>query len=332
MKTIATPSDLLKKVNAFKVSRLILTAVELRIFDHFTEEYTDSETVATLLHLDARATNRLLNALATTGLMNKKKGKFRNSEFSEQFLVSTAPKFMIGLDHTIGLWKNWSSLTSAVQTRNTGTGPGQDEMNERGQPWLEAFIAAMHARGIAQGRELASLLDLSATRTTLDVGGGSGAFTFAFMEQNPEIRGAIMDLPNVVPITIKYIEKKGASSKISTMKGNYLTDDFGTGYDLVLMSAIIHINSPEENRALIQKGAKALAEGGELVIMDHVMNRQRTRPPAGALFALNMLVSTSHGDTYTKGELREWMKEAGLKGIRLIKAASGLQAMVGKKQ
>jgi SAM-dependent methyltransferase len=189
----------------------------------------------------------------------------------------------------------------------------------------------MHARGIAQGRELASLLDLSKTHRTLDVGGGSGAFTFGFIERNPVISGVILDLPNVVPITKKYIEKAGFTDKVSALEGNYLHDDFGSGFDLVLMSAIIHINSPEENKLLIRKGADALEKGGQLVIMDHVMNEDRTEPFIGALFALNMLVGTAQGDTYTEKELRGWMQEAGLGDIRLVTAESGMQFMVGTK-
>ncbi len=105
---------------------------------------------------------------------------------------------------------------------------------------------------------------MSEIHRTLDVGGGSGAFSFAFIERNPEIKGVILDLPNVLPITRKYIDKAGYTGKITTMEGDYLSDDFGKGYDLVLMSAIIHINNPEENSLLIRKGTDALEEGGQL--------------------------------------------------------------------
>jgi hypothetical protein len=97
------------------------------------------------------------------------------------------------------------------------------------------------------------------------------------------------------------------------------------------MSAIIHINNPEENILLVRKGADALEKGGQLVIMDHVMNEERTEPLIGAMFSLNMLVGTTHGDTFTERELCGWMQEAGLSDIRLITASSGMQFMVGRK-
>ncbi len=97
------------------------------------------------------------------------------------------------------------------------------------------------------------------------------------------------------------------------------------------MSAIIHINSPEENRLLLAKGATALNAGGQLVVIDHVMNDDRTEPLAGTVFALNMLVGTLRGDTYTQKEITGWMEEAGLTGIHLRNTPSGVQMMVGRK-
>lgn len=331
MKQITTPSDLMETVNAFRISRLILTAFELRIFDLLSGKSSESAVLADALKADPRATDRLLNALAGSGLITKNDRKFSNSVFSEKFLVSTSPAFMNGLGHYTGLWNTWSTLTEAVKTGKSMPEIQRNEINEREEEWLESFIAAMHTRGIAQGRELASMLDLSETRRTLDVGGGSGTFTFAFLERNPAIKGVIFDLPSVVPISRKYIANSGFKSNVTTLEGDYLKDDFGKGFDLVLMSAIIHINNPEENRLLIWKGAAAMEPGGQLVIMDHAMNEERTEPFNGALFSLNMLVGTRHGDTYTEAEIRGWMKEAGLEDIRLITAPSGMQMMTGKK-
>jgi SAM-dependent methyltransferase len=331
MQKITTPADLMETVNAFRMSRLILTAFELGIFDHLSGTSLTSSALAGKMGTDPRATDRLLNALTGTGLVHLKNGSFFNSGFSEKFLVHAAPSFLEGLGHSVSLWKTWNTLTDAVRAGHSVADIVQNDINHRGDAWIEPFIAAMHARGIAQGKELAALLDLSTTFRVLDVGGGSGAFTFAFIERNPAITGVIFDLPNVVPVTQKYIDKAGFNGVVATLKGDYLHDDLGNGFDLVLMSAIIHINDPAENRLLIRKGAAALKEGGQLVIIDHVMNDDRTEPFAGAMFTLNMLAGTKHGDTYTELELREWMLDAGLAEVRLITAPSGMQVMTGNK-
>jgi len=331
MQKITTPAELMETVNAFRMSRLILTAFELGIFDHLSGTSLTSSALAAKICTDPRATDRLLNALAGTGLVHLENGNFSNSGFSEKFLVHTSPFFLEGLGHSVSLWKTWNTLTDAVKAGHAVADIVQNDINHRGNAWIEPFIAAMHARGIAQGKELAALLDLSATFRVLDVGGGSGAFTFAFIEKNPAIKGVIFDLPNVVPVTQKYIDKAGYNGVVTTLMGDYLHDDLGTGFDLVLMSAIIHINNPAENRLLIRKGAEALKEGGQLVIIDHVMNDDRTEPFAGAMFTLNMVAGTKHGDTYTEQELREWMRDAGLAEVRLMTAPSGMQVMTGNK-
>jgi SAM-dependent methyltransferase len=326
-KETASPERLMQIVNAFRTSRIILTANELGVFDPLQGGGNTSAGVAEHLGTDPRGTDRLLNALVAAGLLEKKGSTFCNTAFSEQFLVKSSPFYLGGLDLSNQTWKTWSTLTEAVRR---GTTVAMDRpINERNDEWRRSFIAAMHARAGQQARETADALDLSATRSVLDVGGGSGAFAYAMIRKNPAIRATILDLPNIIPLTLEYIAKSGFAGQVDTLTGDYLADDFGNGYDLVMMSAIIHINSPDENRLLLRKGAEALNPGGQLVVLDHIMNGDRTEPAVGAIFALNMLVGTFHGDTYTEKEIGSWMQEAGLNGITLKETQSGTQLMTG---
>jgi len=326
---ITSPAQLLEMANAFRLSRIILTANELGIFDQLQDEERTSSNVAKHLQTDPRATDRLMNALVTLGLLHKQDGIFRNTGFAAEFLVRRSPQYLGGLSLSNQTWKTWSTLSEAVRK---GTTVAMDRsINERSDAWRESFIAAMHARAGQQALETAAALDLSATRKILDVGGGSGAFAFAMIRQNPSAAATIFDLPNIIPLTARYIASSGFSTQVDTKTGDYLADDFGKGYDLVFMSAIIHINSPEENQLLIRKGAEALNPGGKLVILDHIMNEDRTQPPVGAVFALNMLVGTFHGDTYTEKEIGSWMQDAGLSEIVMKVTPSGTQLMIGKR-
>lgn len=330
MKKIEHPSDLMELVNGFRLSRVILTAFELKVFDLLDGKSISSPDLSALIGSEPRATDRLLNVLVGIGLAHKQHGLFTNSVFSSKFLVSSSPSFLGGLGHTVDLWRKWSSLTQVVKQGSVLN--LEDDFNDRGAEWLEPFIATMHTRGVPQGKELASLLDLSSVKKTLDVGGGSGAFTFAFIEKNPGIKGFVFDLPNVVTITEKYIRAAKLEESVATIPGNYLSDTLGNSYDLILMSAIIHINTPEENRALVKKGADALSSGGQLVIMDHLMSDDRTQPLQGSVFAINMLVGTRGGDTYTLKEISGWMEEAGLSGLKAVEGPSGTQYLIGYKK
>jgi len=189
----------------------------------------------------------------------------------------------------------------------------------------------MHARAGKQAPEVASVIDLKKTHKVLDVGGGSGAFSFAMIRNNPDIEATVFDLPNIIPLTLNYIAISGFSGQVNAIAGDYLADNLGSGYDLVFMSAIIHINSAEENLLLIRKGAEALNPGGQLIILDHIMTDDRTEPFVGAIFALNMLVGTFHGDTYTGNEIESWMKLAGLSETRCQTTPSGIQLFTGLK-
>ena len=99
----------------------------------------------------------------------------------------------------------------------------------------------------------------------------------------------------------------------------------------MFLSAIIHSNSPDQNRTLLRKCALALNPNGTLVVQDFVMNENRTDPPAGAFFSLNMLVGTAAGDTYTESEIRDWMKEAGLSDINRVETPFGSTQVRGRR-
>jgi SAM-dependent methyltransferase len=329
MKEINSPGEFMEMVNAFRISRIILTAHELNIFTILKDGPLTSPVVSKAIGANERATDRLMNALVPIGLLKKAGSQFSNSDFSTRFMIKGQPTYMGGITHMGHLWKTWSTLTEAVKA---GTSVAvKQPIGERDESWLESFIAAMHARGLQQAKEIAAVLDLSQTRQALDIGGGSGAFTFEFIRENPAIKGTIFDLPNVIPITRQYISHEGFEGSVTTLAGDYLKDKFGYDYDLVFVSAVLHINSPEENILLINKCAEALNPGGQLVILDHIMTEDRTGPAVGAFFALNMLVGTEKGDTYTEKEIKSWMQAAGFKYIRRRDTPQGSNMMIGIK-
>jgi ubiquinone/menaquinone biosynthesis C-methylase UbiE len=265
--------------------------------------------IALVIKPDSRAADRLMNALVVIGVLEKKNGKFQNTSAGEKFLVKGKPGYMGGLGHTVNLWKNWSNMTESVKK---GTAVEiKDSVNDRGKNWLESFIEAMHMRAKQQAPEIIAMLDLNGVYNVLDVGGGPGTFSFAFVNAKRGLKATVFDLPNVIPLTQKYISDEGYTGKIATATGDYLKDDLGNGYDLIFLSAIIHSNSPDENKLLFFKCNKALNENGQLVVLDYIMKDDRTSPEMGAMFALNMLVGTRSGDSYTELEIKTWMEETG---------------------
>ena len=325
-----SPEMILDTVYAFRNARVLLTAYELGVFTAIGDTPQTAAGVAALIKTDERATDRLMDALCGLGLLRKKSGKFSNTPLSARFLVEGKPGYMAGLMHSVHLWRSWSTLTDAVRAGTTVV--QREALNERQVNWLDAFIAAMHMRAYKQAPALVKLLDLRGVRRVLDVGGGSGAYSMAFVRAKKGIHAVSFDLPNVVPLTHRYIESEKLADKISTVAGDYEVDSLGTGFDLVFLSAIIHSNSVDINKQLVKKAYDALNQKGQLVIQDHIMDEDRTAPLAGALFSLNMLVGTRAGDTFTESEIRSWMEELGFKHIRRKDNPATPGLMIGRKR
>jgi len=311
----------------FQESRILLTAHELGLFTAIGTGKHTSAGVSKILGTDPRATDRLMNALCAMGVLVKENGRFSNSEGAREGLVRESPGYLAGLMHTVHLWDRWSTLTEAVRK---GTSVANREINDRGQEWLSAFIAAMHDRAFRQAPAVVAQIDLTRVSRVLDVGGGSGAYAMAFVRARAGIRAVIFDLPNVLPLTKSYIEREGLSHLVETAPGDYLKDELPGGFDCVFLSAIIHSNSPAENAELTAKCARALRPGGSVVVQDFIMDEERVSPPNGAFFSLNMLVGTESGDTYTEGEVAGWMTAAGLSGISRRGTSFGTSQIVGR--
>jgi precorrin-6B methylase 2/predicted transcriptional regulator len=324
---ILTPNRIREIASGFQVSRVILTAVELDIFTILDKQLLPSTEIAKKIQCDKRATDRLLNALVSLGFLNKVHEKFYNTDAASLYLVKGKPDYMSGLLHTNELWKSWSTLSDAVRE---GTSVYESDRPEG--DWTESFISAMHYRAAKEAKILAMMLNLTSAKKMLDVGGGSGAYSMGMIDNHPGLSAVIFDLPNVIPLTKKYVSAFSRKEKIEYVEGNYLQDDFGSEYDLILLSAIVHINSYEQNLALIKKCADALRGGGQIVIKDWVMNEARTEPTGGTLFALNMLVCTECGDTFTEKEVREWFINCGIKKIERKNTSYGWSLMIGTKE
>jgi ubiquinone/menaquinone biosynthesis C-methylase UbiE len=296
-------ASLMQSARAFQESRVLLTALELDVFTTLGEGATAAE-VAGRLSTDARATEMLLNALVAVGALCKRDAVFRCTAESKALGPARA-----GLLHTVHLWNTWSILTECVKSGRAVQSRGPESFPEAR---TRAFIAAMHARARDSAEETVRLSGIHDARRMLDVGGGSGAFSIAFVKACPELRAEILDLGAVVPLAEEYIREAGLQDRVRVRPGDMRTAEFGQGFDLVLLSAVCHMFGEDENRALIQRCARALLPGGHLVIREFILQEDRTAPLHAAIFALNMLVGTEHGNAYTEREYRTWMEEASL--------------------
>ncbi|MBR9978898.1 MAG: methyltransferase domain-containing protein [Bacteroidetes bacterium] len=318
--------DLTATIHAYRSSRVLLTAVELGIFTALADGKRSSRDVAGELGLHVKGADRLMNALVAMGYLRKQDEHFLNTATTDRYLVRSRPDYLAGIAHSNQLWEYWSHLTEAVRD---GTVTSRTDLAERGDSWAEPFIAAMHHRARAQAPGDVNLIDLHDVERVLDVGGGSAAYSMAMIAVKRDLHATVFDLPGVIPLTRRYIEEAGLAHRIATVAGDYHQDELPGGFDIVFLSAIVHSNARDENRRLIRKCAASLNPGGKVIVQDFIIDEDRVHPTNAALFALNMLVATEAGDTYTEAEVRSWMEEAGLTDVRREDTPSGSTQITG---
>ncbi len=322
------PDDLNNTLRGFQESRVLLTAVELDLFTAVGNG-AKADDVAAKTRTNPRATGMLLNALVAMGCLTKQGEVFGNTPVSTRYFVAgSADDARAATMHMVNLWRTWSTLTDCVRA---GTSTSRQEASDRGEDWTGAFIAAMHRNARARASLVVKAVGTEGVRRMLDVGGGSGAYSIAFAQANQNLAVDLLDLPQVVPIARGHIEGAGLAGRVGTRTGDLRADKFGAGYDLVLVSAICHMLGEEENQDLVKRCFAALAAKGRVVIQDFILDPDRTAPRWAALFALNMLVGTRAGNTYTEGEYTAWLKEAGFQDVRHVRLPGPASLIVGTR-
>ena len=227
------------------------------------------------------------------------------------------------------LWNIWSELTDVV--KNGGDSKAGGGLQLDAENW-KSFIGAMHVSGRTLAKKVASEYDLSRFKRLLDVGGASGTYTIAFLRRNPVMTAVLFDLENVIPMAKERLAEEKIADRVDLAAGDFYKDELPKGCDLALVSAIIHQNSPEENLELFSKIYRALDPGGAVLIRDHIMDESRTKPLAGAVFAINMLVNRRGGDTYTLSEVKARLEKAGFVDVKQVRYGESMDSLVeGRK-
>ncbi len=327
MKNDRQPEAILTLARQFMESRILLTAAELNLFTLLDEEPSTAEGLAGRLHADLRGLTILLDALAAMDLIIKQEDNtYLVTVDAAAFLSDKSPRSVLPMVlHAVHLWESWSGLTDKVRpAQATGTDPSA----ARNAGELQAFIGAMHVIGAPLAQKIVTAVGPGKAKNLIDIGGASGTYTIAFLRAAPEMTATLFDRPAVIPIARERLAEAGMLSRVCLVAGDFYQDELPGGHDLAMLSAIIHQNSPAQNVELFQKVQRALVSGGRMIIRDHVMDALRTRPKAGAIFAVNMLVNTKGGSTYTFAEIRKGLEEAGFIKVRMLGAGEQMDALV----
>lgn len=288
-------------------------AVRLRIFTFLGQEKAGAAEIAEKASTDSRATGLLLDALTAMGLLEKEQGSYANTPFTSTYLREDSKDYMghIILHHH-HLLDGWAQLDKAVCTGKKVERRSYGASEER-----ESFLLGMFNLATGLAPQIAENIDLSGRKRLLDLGGGPGTYSIQFCLKNPDLRAVIFDRPTTEPIAKKVVASFNLDKRITFEAGDFTTSALPTPlFDVAWLSHILHSNSYKHCEQCIQKTADSLEPGGLLLIHDFILTAEKDGPEFPALFALNMLVGTQEGRSYSVREVTDMMEKAGLTEIR----------------
>jgi len=227
--------------------------------------------------------------------------------------------------HQANCLRNWAQLASVVKHGR----PAECMASVRGQAAdQQAFIEAMHRVSAPNAESVVQAVQSLPFQHVLDLGGASGTWTIALLRSHPSAQATLFDLPHVIPLAERRLLAANLGARVRLVPGNFMTDSLPSGPDFAWVSAIVHQNSRAQNQVLFTKVFGALQPGGRIAIRDILMDQTRTQPVAGALFAINMLVATEGGGTFTFGDLREDLGKAGFVRATVLLLDEGMNSVV----
>lgn len=321
-----TADELTALARDYQPAAVLMAAAELELFDLLGGSDFTAAQAASRLRADLRATTILLDALASLQLLDKQDGRYRAPPAAARLLSASGPGSVLAmLQHQTNCMRRWAQLAAVVKTGQPPTRPP----SIRGeQADYESFVEAMDNVSAPVAPTIIDELTLPPFKHLLDIGGASGTWTIAFLRRYPHATATIFDLPQVIPQARRRIADAGLSHRVDFVGGDFYTDALPSGADLAWISAIVHQNSRAQNRDLLAAVFKSLVPDGQVLIRDIVMDESRISPRGGALFAINMLVSTAQGGTFTLDELRGDLQQAGFSAVQLLRKDEAMHSVV----
>lgn len=311
MTKTADPADaarLMQMSWSFAAPLLVGAGVHIGLFDLLEGEPRTIEQTAAATGTSARGLAALMFALAGLQLLFRDEaGRFGLTRESAALLVSSKPEANLSGIFSTQLIPAWLDLVEAVRTGRPAT--GRSNLPEEGA-FFAKFVASLLPLGWAAASALAEHLRIEEAESepsVLDIGAGSGVYSIPFALRSPRVRITAVDLPEVLKVTRRIAERYGVGNHLTAVAGNMAEVDFGSGHRVATIGQILHSHDEVGNRALLKKTFAALAPGGVVAIAEFLVEPDRSGPLMGLIFAVNMLVNTEVGSTYSFDEIRGWL-------------------------
>jgi ubiquinone/menaquinone biosynthesis C-methylase UbiE len=306
--------------------------VQLGIFTHIAAGKQALAEVAQAAGASERGTEMLLDALASLQLLGKHGEKYELTPLSAEYLVRDHPNYLGDMMQTVRSFEGWNHLAEIVQT---GQPLQRVDAKESAESFFPALVRGLHVINTQPARRTAEILGAGTTHkgmNVVDVACGSGIWGIAIAEADTDARITAQDFPGLFETTKGFLKRHKVEDRYDFLPGDLKEVDFGENrYDLALLGNIVHSEGEASSRELFKRLYRALKPGGRIVIIDMIPNDERTGPPFAMIFALNMLVNTDKGGTYTLEEYTHWLNDAGFNRVETADIQSHSPLIIGFK-
>ena len=331
LKTDLVPVPLAHTHICFMLSKAVLEAFSLDVFEAFKDGSKNIEQAAQYTKLDQRALKSLMNVLISTGYFTYSNGIYSLTKHARKWCLKESTHSLYNQQLFNNVCWNW--MEYFPKFLKTGKGLQYHEtFNEKEWELYQNGMASVATGTAKQTVKMAP--KLINPDKMLDIGGSHGLYTVEFCKKYPSMKAVIVDLPPAVEKAEPILRKNYTGDNIQYKKGNALTDDFGKEeYDLVLMSSLMHHFSLDQNNLVVKKISTALKKGGYLIIQEFI----RPEPSAkmemvGTILDLFFNLSSTSGN-WSMDELINFQKQAGLKHVKIKKFLTlpGFGQVIGQK-
>lgn len=294
---------------AFKQSGVLPVAIEVDLFTKVAEGDNKVSEIAKSVGLPLDTVDKLLTACTALALLEKRDDGYYNAPDVDRYLVRRRPAYYG--DYLVfqmrSEYDRWKDIGARLRQPPITT--GLFELLRADANAARSLTIAGYNSSIAAGRKLAREFDFSPYSLFLDLGGGSGCYSIAAAERYPNLRATVFDCANVCAVAEEFIAQAGLSDRIATHAGDFMVDELPQGADVLGIIGNLFYYTLDEAASVIRKAFQALALGGSMIVVDYMLNNDRTGPLEAALRHAERI--SAKGGVKTAAEISECMRRAG---------------------